>query len=132
MKIIEKVAWLRIENRRVLFLRSKGRDKFYFPGGKREKNESDMETLTRELKEELGVEFKPETAVRFEAFRAHADAQAEPTIVESIFYMGDVEGRLVPSSEIEELAWLSSKDGNKLTVLGTAVVQRLKEKDLVD
>lgn len=132
MNVIEKVAWLRIENRRVLFLRSKGRDRFYFPGGKREKGESDMETLTRELKEELGIDFKPDTAVYFETLKAYADAQTDPAIVESVFYMGDAGGVLTPCGEIAEIAWLSSKDSDKLTLLGTAVVQRLKEKDLVD
>ncbi len=59
MRIIDKVAWLRIEDGRILSTRSHGKDVFYFPGGKREPGESDLDTLTREIAEELTVTVDP-------------------------------------------------------------------------
>ena len=66
---IDKIAWINIANGRILGARSKGKDTYYLPGGKREPGESDIDTLVREIKEELSVRIKPETA-------AHAGASA--------------------------------------------------------
>ncbi|MDQ3403632.1 MAG: DNA mismatch repair protein MutT, partial [Actinomycetota bacterium] len=38
--IIDKVAWIRIERGRMLCARSRGKDAYYLPGGKREHGES--------------------------------------------------------------------------------------------
>ena len=53
MPVIDKLAWLRIENGRVLCTRSRGKDAFFLPGGKRESGESDEAELIREVREEL-------------------------------------------------------------------------------
>lgn len=45
---IDKIAWIHLEQRRLLTARNAGRDRFYLPGGKREPGESDLETLVRE------------------------------------------------------------------------------------
>jgi 8-oxo-dGTP diphosphatase len=46
---IDKLAWLRIKDKQVLGARSKGKDAYYIPGGKREPGESDEEALIREV-----------------------------------------------------------------------------------
>ncbi len=38
---IDKIAYIRIENGKILSTRSKGKTKYYIPGGKRENNETD-------------------------------------------------------------------------------------------
>ncbi|MDH5826499.1 NUDIX domain-containing protein [Sphingobacterium faecium] len=53
--VIDKVALINISNRKVLSTLSKSKNKLYFPGGKRENNESDLECLKREIFEELNV-----------------------------------------------------------------------------
>lgn len=50
-RIIDKVALIHIANKKVLSTRSKSKNKLYFPGGKRENNESDLECLKREITE---------------------------------------------------------------------------------
>lgn len=59
--MIDKIAWIYIQNRKILSTRSKGKDTFYLPGGKRETGESDVQTLTREIQEELSVDLLPES-----------------------------------------------------------------------
>ena len=49
MKIIDKVAYLHLKDGKILSTRSKGKDKYYLPGGKREGHESDMETLVSQI-----------------------------------------------------------------------------------
>lgn len=49
----DKLAWIYIKNRKILSTRSKGKNVWYIPGGKREKGESGKEALIREVKEEL-------------------------------------------------------------------------------
>jgi 8-oxo-dGTP diphosphatase len=71
MKSIDKVAWILLKEGRILGARSKGKDKFYIPGGKREAGESDNETLIREIREELSVEIIPASIAYFGTFSAH-------------------------------------------------------------
>jgi 8-oxo-dGTP diphosphatase len=59
--MIDKLAWCCIKDKRLLGARSKGKNIYYIPGGKREEGESDHEALIREIKEELSVDLKPET-----------------------------------------------------------------------
>ncbi|EEI93706.1 hypothetical protein HMPREF0765_0700 [Sphingobacterium spiritivorum ATCC 33300] len=59
MTEIDKVALIYIQDRRILTARSKGKDKYYIPGGKREAGENDTATLIREIKEELNVDVIP-------------------------------------------------------------------------
>ena len=37
MKSIDKLAWIELQNKSILSTKSFGKDKFYIPGGKREK-----------------------------------------------------------------------------------------------
>jgi len=55
MKIIDKLAWIEIRDGKLLSTRSKGRSKYYIPGGKREAGETDFQALAREINEELSV-----------------------------------------------------------------------------
>ena len=61
MDLIDKIAWIYLKDRKILSTRSKGKDVWYLPGGKREPGESDRETLIREIIEELSVSLLPYT-----------------------------------------------------------------------
>ncbi|NDL61148.1 NUDIX domain-containing protein [Phytoactinopolyspora sp. XMNu-373] len=62
---IDKIAWILLEAGTILSTRSKGKDVYYLPGGKREPGESDLEALVREIKEELSVDIAAASAVHF-------------------------------------------------------------------
>jgi 8-oxo-dGTP diphosphatase len=109
--LIDTVAWVCLENGRILCARPRGKDVFYIPGGKREGAESDLQTLLREVTEELTVTLRPET-VRHVGTYAAAQPGGPPgaAVVRMSCYTGDYRGTLAASSEIEELGWFSYAD----------------------
>lgn len=129
--IIDKIAWIHIENGQVLCARSKGKDMYYLPGGKREAGETDEETLVREIEEEISVQIKTETISYFGTFEAEAHGKAEGVTVKMTCYIADYEGTLTPASEIEELSWLSYKDRDRVSVVTQIIFDQLHEKNLL-
>jgi len=124
---INKTAWVRLEQGRVLCVRSVGKDAYYLPGGKREPGETDIEALQREIEEELSVRLKPETISHFGTFEAQAHGKAEGVKVVMACYTADFEGELRPASEIEELAWLAYEDLGRISAAGRIVFEKLRE-----
>ena len=61
MKEIDKIALLYLKDGQILSTLSKRKDTYYLPGGKRELNETDEQTLIRECKEELTIDIKEDT-----------------------------------------------------------------------
>jgi 8-oxo-dGTP diphosphatase len=108
--LIDTVAWVRIEGGRILCARPRGKDVFYIPGGKREGAESDLETLVREIKEELTVLLDPKTVAHTGTYEAVAPGLPDDVVVRMACYTAEYSGELVPSSEIEEMAWFSYAD----------------------
>ena len=102
MKLIDKIALIHIENGKILSSRSKGKDAYYLPGGKREGNESDTETLHREIMEELSVTILPGSEKLYGVFEAQAHGKAEGILVRMTCYTAEHTGAFTPSGEIEE------------------------------
>lgn len=129
--IIDKIAWIHIENGQILCARSKGKDTYYFPGGKREAGETDVETLVREIEEEISVRIKSETVSYFGTFEAAAHGKSEGILVKMSCYIADFEGTLYPASEIEELAWFTYKDRDRMSLVTQIIFDELHEKKLL-
>ena len=130
--LIDKIAWIHLEERRLLVARNTGRERFYLPGGKREPGESDVETLVRELDEELAVAVAPETALHVGTFEAPADARTDGLLVRLTCYTAVHTGRLAPSREVEELAWVTAADGDRVSAVDRLVLAHLHDADLID
>ena len=124
---IDKVAWIHVVDGRILSARSKGKDLYYLPGGKRDPGETDIDTLIREVEEELSVRIKRETASHFGTFEAQAHGKSEGILVRMACYVADFEGVLSPASEIEELAWLTYKDRARVSLVSQIIFDRLSE-----
>jgi 8-oxo-dGTP diphosphatase len=130
--LIDKIAWIHLEQRRLLVARNAGRDRFYLPGGKREPGESDLETLVRELDEELTVVLEPGTAAYVGTFEALADARTDGLMVRLTCYTAAHSGSFAASREIDEIAWLTSSDGDRVSAVDRLVLAHLRDEDLID
>jgi 8-oxo-dGTP diphosphatase len=113
MRFIDKVAWVHVENGRVLSTRSRGKDTCYLPGGKREDGESDEACLRREIREELNVDLKPETLRKLGIWEAQAHGNPEGVKIVMACYEAQYSGVLRASAEIEEFFWLGYADRDR-------------------
>ncbi|MCU1646917.1 MAG: hypothetical protein JWN03_7192 [Nocardia sp.] len=105
-RLIDTVAWVRIESGRILCARPRGKDAFYIPGGKREGAETDLQTLVREIHEELTVALAPQSVAHVGTY----EAEIPGAVVRMACYTADYVGTLTVSSEIEEMAWFTYAD----------------------
>jgi 8-oxo-dGTP pyrophosphatase MutT (NUDIX family) len=126
---IDKIAYIRIENGKILTTRSKGKTKYYIPGGKRENNETDEETLIREILEELNVSIIPKSINCFGTFKAQADSHKAGVIVKMTCYTAEFEVNLESCSEIEEIKWLSYSDRDEVSEVDKLIFDFLNEKN---
>ncbi|RKN38594.1 NUDIX hydrolase [Streptomyces hoynatensis] len=111
--VIDTVAWVHLTEGRILGARTRGKEVFYIPGGKRNAGESDLEALLREVREELTVALVPETVTHLGTYTAQAHGHPEGTLVRMACYTADYRGELTASSEIEEIAWLRLADRDR-------------------
>ncbi|ADO75614.1 NUDIX hydrolase [Stigmatella aurantiaca] len=122
---IDKIAWIHLVNGRILTARSQGKDLYYLPGGKRDPGETDLETLAREVQEELSVRIKPETVSHVGTFEAQAHGKADGVQVRMTCYAAEFEGELAPASEIAELAWLTYGDRGRVSRVSQLIFDQL-------
>lgn len=126
MSLIDKVAWIRMENGAILSTRSRGKDVYYLPGGKREAGESDLDTLVREVREELSVTVDPDSAVFAGAFEAQAHGHPAGIVVRMRCYTADYRGALRPAAEIVEMVWLTYADRHRVSPVDQIIFDHLR------
>ena len=131
IKEIDKLAWLYIRDGKLLSARSKNKDLFYIPGGKREKGESDEQALIREIKEEISVDLVASSIKYAETFKAQADGKDSDTIVKLTCYFADYQGELSPDAEIDEIDFIGYKDKSLCSLGSIKVMGWLKNKNLI-
>ena len=131
-KIIDKVALICIKDKRILTNRSKNKTKLYFPGGKRDGNETDLACLAREIYEELQVQLIESSGTFFGVFDAQADGHQEGIVVSMRCYFGDFEGTLQAFNEIESFEWIRYHDKMRTSAVDHLIMDQLKEMDLID
>lgn len=128
---IDKLAWILIREKQLLGARSRGKDTYYIPGGKREPGETDQEALTREIKEELNIDLQPESIAFLGQFEAQAHGKPEGTLVRMLCYTADFSGEIRAASEIEEVKWLHYADKEQCSLVTRLIFEYLKGKDLL-
>jgi 8-oxo-dGTP diphosphatase len=123
--VIDKIAWIHVVDGRILSTRSRGKDVYYLPGGKREPGESDVETLVREIREELDVAITPGSITPAGTFEAQAHGHAAGTLVRMTCYTAEYRGTPEASSEIEEVAWLGYADRDRVSAVDKLIFDHL-------
>lgn len=131
MKEIDKIALIKIENGKILSTKSKGNNKYYIPGGKRENDETDEQTLIREIKEELSVEIIKESIEYVGTFKAQSDGAIDGTIVKMTCYKANYIGDLKEDNEIEAIRWLNYNDLEIISEVDKIIFKHLKDKGLL-
>ena len=129
---IDKLAWIYIQDKKILSTRSCGKDTWYIPGGKREAGESDEQALMREIKEELNVDLIPTTLKHVGTFEAQAHGKPEGTVVRMTCYSANFTGDIIPSAEIEEVAWFAHTDREKSSAVDKIIFDYLKNERQID
>ena len=132
MPTIFKVAWLLVENRRVLFARSrKEKERFYCVGGKIKEGEGKIAALYREVEEETSVRLHLCSVEKLHTF--HGEADGHPGVpLEIICYKAGYIGQPVPSGEVAELAWFTTSDMRRTTEVGKQILRWLHDQRLID
>jgi 8-oxo-dGTP diphosphatase len=112
--MLDVVAWVHAVDGRMLTVRSRGRDRLYLPGGKREPGEDDWTALSREVQEELGVALDRGSFGALGTVDAPAHDQPDfPTVRMACFTAGFA-GLLVASGEVDEYRYVGPAERDLL------------------
>lgn len=115
MRKLFKYGLAFIRDNKLLVCKPYAFDDYILPGGIREGDETFLEGLEREIKEELGSDAKLDRS-SLEHLGSFEDLAAgrKDVLVKIDLYLGQVHGELRASSEIKELVWFSPLDDRKL------------------
>ncbi len=117
--MITKIAAGIIKDKRLLVVaKEKYEDEFMLPGGKKESGETDVETLKREIKEELGVSINKYKYIDFYETKAMLSNED----IKISLYLVEIDGEPTPCSEIVKLKYINEKDFESLK-LGTGITK---------
>ncbi|MQY03115.1 NUDIX hydrolase [Actinomadura macrotermitis] len=106
MAELDVVAWVHARDGLLLTVRTRGRDLLYLPGGKREPGEDDWTAVSREVREELGVELERATFRGLGVLRAAAHDQPDFTHVRMACFTGGHRGEPAPLGEVDEIRYV--------------------------
>jgi 8-oxo-dGTP diphosphatase len=130
--MIDKIAWLHLHDGQLLSTRSRGKDRYYLPGGKREPGETDAQTLLREIQEELTVALDPVSLVYAGTFEAPAHGHPAGVLVRMTCYWASrYTGTLQPAAEIEEVVWLRYRHRPEVSAVDQLIFDWLCEQGLL-
>jgi 8-oxo-dGTP diphosphatase len=129
---IDKLAYIFVKDKKVLVTMTRGKDRWYIPGGKREGDESDEQALMREVKEELTVDLIPETIEYYGTFEAQAHGKPEGTIVRMTCYTSAFDGVLQASSEIEKIDYFTYDQKAQTSPVDELIFDDLKAKGWIE
>jgi 8-oxo-dGTP pyrophosphatase MutT (NUDIX family) len=128
---IDKLALIYLKDKKVLCALNKGKEVWYFPGGKRDAGETDEQALVREIQEELSVAVDPKTMKLYGVFEAEAHDKTAGTMLRMTCYTAEVTGELKADNEIERFGFFGYHDEVSKTVTGTMVFDDLYAKKLI-
>ncbi|GAB3304112.1 NUDIX domain-containing protein [Hymenobacter humi] len=129
--MIDKIAWLHLHDGQLLSTRSRGKDRYYIPGGKREAGETDQQTLLREIREELTVALDSDSLEYAGTFEAPAHGHPDGVLVRMTCYRARYTGTLQPAAEIEEVVWLNYRHRPEVSAVDQLIFDWLRGQGLL-
>ncbi|WP_432454495.1 NUDIX hydrolase [Agarivorans sp. QJM3NY_29] len=105
MEQLVSVGWLYRKGERLLCVKSKGKDKFFIPGGKLEIGETNEVGLQREIREELSIELALDSIQHQFSITDTAYALANTQLTMHC-YTANFTGDIFANAEIEKAEWL--------------------------
>lgn len=130
-KFIDKLAFIHVQDKKILMSLSKGKKTWYIPGGKRDENESDLEALMREVKEELSVDIISESVEKYGVFEAQAHGHPEGTVVRMTCYTATCKGDFKAASEIDKLEFFPYSRKAESSFVDHLIFDDLRKKGLL-
>ncbi|ANH83720.1 DNA mismatch repair protein MutT [Niabella ginsenosidivorans] len=100
MKELPTAGLVVIKNRQLLLAYSKNRQAWYLPGGKIDKGETAVQSLIREIKEELSLVIKEQELTFFRHITAPAYGEADYIIMEQDCFLYELTQDIEPRNEI--------------------------------
>lgn len=113
----------------LLLVQARNRAKYYFPGGKIEDEETQINALVREVKEELGIQLQPH-ALRYINTVVGPAYPQENEWTELNCYRTDetvVWEQLQPAAEITDLSWVDITNKEQIA---PAVLEWVKQSQI--
>lgn len=132
---LHKAAGILIKDRRLLVEKSFNKDFYLAPGGKIHPNETPEQALIRELKEEFAIEVALDALEPFGTFYAPSAGKEDSTLRMDVFIVNAWQGEPAPSSEVENIDWVTSDAPATMSVgsiFAHEVLPRLKKQNLID
>ena len=130
--MIDKIAWLHLHEGQLLSTRSRGKDRYYLPGGKREPGETDAQTLLREIQEELTVLLDLASLTYAGTFEAPAHGYPAGVLVRMTCYWAPrYLGTIQPAAEIEEVVWLTYRHRPQVSAVDQRIFDWLHQQHLL-
>jgi len=120
MKKVDKVGAIILKDKKILAVRKRTNDnrpEYIIPGGRREPHESDVETLVREIKEEIKVDIV--SMKYFGSFEDIAIFEQLPMHIE--VYYTEVLGEPSCDHEIKEYIWVDRNFKEKGILLSSTL-----------
>ncbi len=112
--MLDVVGWVHVSEGRLLAVRARSRDRLYLPGGKREPGEDDWAALSREVREELGVDLDKDTFRSLGVVETAAHDQPEGTRVRMACYTAGYYGEFTATGEVDEWMFVDPEETGRL------------------
>lgn len=107
--MVDRIRAIILKDRKILLVNDgklvDGRQIYWSPGGHQETGETHQDTLTRELKEELGL-----TLESMELIGSYNDPNFKGEEGTRYYYLCKVKGKPTPNSEITSYVWSNFED----------------------
>ncbi|PWB27213.1 NUDIX hydrolase [Flavobacterium sp. HTF] len=103
------VGLLLINNNKLLLAFSKNKNAWYLPGGKIDFGETPMQSLIREIREELNITLEPSLITYYCHIQVPAFKEEGNIIMEQDCYLYKLDQEITPNNEIEAVKYFDLK-----------------------